>query len=308
MTRAAPAATPRRMTATPPRLAFPAMITGSAALAFGPWLVRLADVPPAASAFWRLALAVVPLMLLARLVAGSAAAAVRGFDGRTIGWTALAGLFFAGDLALWHLGIVRTTMANATLLSNAASFLLPLWGFAVLRQRPGGKALLAIALALAGTLLLVGQSADVSPRNLVGDLLCLGAALFYTAYLIVVDRVRGAVAALPLLAVSTLAGAAALLPLALATGPVWPGDWTPLLLLALGSQVFGQGLIVYAVGHLRPLVVGLSLLIQPAISATVGALRFGEIPGPLEIGGAALVVVALILVRLPDRQGAADAR
>ncbi|KAB7647740.1 DMT family transporter [Polymorphobacter fuscus] len=288
--------------AAPPRLAFPAMLAGSAALAFGPWMVRLADVPPAASAFWRLALAVVPLLLLARLVAGSTARMAQGLDRRALALIALAGVFFASDLILWHFGIVRTTLANATLLSNAASFLLPLWGFVVLRHRPGRKALLAIGFALAGTLLLVGQSAEVSQQHLFGDLLCLGAAVLYTGYLIVVDGVRGRVAALPLLAISTLAGAVFLLPFALASGNIWPGDWTPLLLLALGSQVIGQGLVVYAVGHLRPLVVGLTLLIQPAISATIGALRFGEIPGPVEIAGAALVVAALVLVRLPDRR------
>ena len=303
MTHGVVPATPPPMTAAPPRLAFPAMITGSAALAFGPWLVRLADVAPAASAFWRLALAVLPLLLLARVVAGSTARMTQGLDRRAVALTALAGLFFAGDLALWHLGIIRTTLANATLLSNAASFLLPLWGFAVLRHRPGRRALAAMALALAGTLLLVGQSAAVSPHNVVGDLLCLGAALLYTFYLIVVDRVRGTVAALPLLALSSLAGALALLPLALASARFWPGDWTPLLALAIGSQVIGQGLVVYAVGHLSPLVVGLTLLVQPAISATIGALRFGEIPGPLAITGALLVVVALVLVRLPERRG-----
>lgn len=286
---------------TPPRLAFPAMLAGSAALAFGPWMVRLADVPPIASAFWRQALAIVPLIILARLVAGSTATAMQGLNRRSIAAIALAGGFFASDLALWHLGIVRTTMANATLLSNAASFLLPLWGFVVLRHRPGRKALIAIALAFVGTLLLVGQSAEMSREHVIGDLFCLGAALLYTGYLIVVDRVRGSVSALPLLALSTTAGALLLLPLAASTGAIWPTNWTPLLLLALGSQVIGQGLVVYAVGHLRPLVVGLSLLIQPAISATVGALRFGEIPGGLAITGAALVVAALILVRLPER-------
>jgi len=284
-----------------PRLAFPAMLTGSAMLAFGPWMVRLADVPPMTSAFWRLALAIIPLLVLARIVAGSNAAVTQGLDRRTVAAIALAGVFFAGDLAVWHLGILRTTMANATLLSNAASFLLPIWGFTVLRQRPGRKALVAIALAFIGTLLLVGQSAEMSAEHVIGDLFCLAAAIFYTGYLIVVDRVRGRIAALPLLALSTTAGALALLPLALAQAPFWPGDWTPLLMLAIGSQVIGQGLVVYAVGHLRPLVVGLSLLIQPAISATVGALRFGEIPGTLAITGAVLVVAALILVRLPDR-------
>ena len=49
------------------RFAFPAMILGSAALSFGPYLVRTSDVAPEASAFWRVGLATLPLFLLARL-------------------------------------------------------------------------------------------------------------------------------------------------------------------------------------------------------------------------------------------------
>ena len=276
------------------------MFAGSCALAFGPWLVRLADTGPVQSAFWRMALAALPIALLARLAARNAepAAAPR----RAWLLTALAGLFFAADLATWHLGIVRTTLANAALLSNAASFLLPIWGIVVLRHRPSPMALAAIGCALLGTLLLVGRSADVSPRHLTGDLACLAAAVLYTGYLLVIDRLRGRVAALPLLALATLAGALWLLPAALAApGRFWPGDWTWVVLLAFGSQVVGQGLIVFAIGHLRPLVVGLTLLVQPAIAATIGALRFGEVPGPPEIAGAALVVAALVLVRWPAR-------
>lgn len=285
----------------PNRFAFPAMVLGNVALAFGPWLVRLADVAPVASAFWRLSLAVLPIALLARFVGGPLPRAT--IDRRVLGLAALAGVFFAADLALWHYGIVRTTLANASLLSNAASFLLPLWGFVVLGHKPGRKALAAIALALAGTLLLVGRSAELSPAHFAGDLFCLGAALFYTVYLLIIDRLRDTVPVFPLLALSTGFGAAGLLPVAwvLAGDAFWPIDWTPLVLLALGSQVIGQGLIVFAIVHLRPLVAGLALLVQPAVGATIGALRFGEVPGAAEIAGAALVVAALVLVRLPDR-------
>ena len=288
----------------PQRLAFPAMLFGSVCLAFGPWLVRLADVAPVSSAFWRMSLAVVPLMLLARGTGGP----LRLPGWSIVGACAIAALFFASDLAVWHLGIERTTLANAALLSNAASFLLPLYGYLATRTRPGRNASLALGCAFAGTALLVGRSADVSARHLAGDLLCLGAAVFYTLYLIAVDRVRRRVAALPMLAMVTLFAVPMLLPMALlGGGQFWPTDWTPLVLLALGSQVVGQGLVVYAVGHLRPLVVGLALLVQPAIAATIGALRFGEIPGTAEIAGAALVVVALLLVRLPEARIRASA-
>jgi drug/metabolite transporter (DMT)-like permease len=288
------------MTTRAERFAFPAMILGSAALSFGPYLVRTADVAPEASAFWRVGLATLPLMLLARL----SGQGLPPLDRRTIGLAALAGAFFTADLVLWHLGIGLTTLANASLLSNAASFLLPLWGFLVLKQKPGKKALLAIAFAAAGTILLMGRSAELSRDHLIGDLLCLGAAVLYTGYILVIDRLRGTVAPLPLLALVTLLGAALVLPYAyIAAGDAfWPTNWTPLIALALGSQVFGQGLIVYAVAYLRPIVVGLAFLIQPAISGLIGALRFGEVPGPAELAGAALVVVALILVRLPEKE------
>ena len=57
---------------TPARLAFPAMLCGSVALAFGPWLVRSADVPAVASAFWRMTIATLPLALLAARPLGAA--------------------------------------------------------------------------------------------------------------------------------------------------------------------------------------------------------------------------------------------
>ncbi len=278
------------------------MFAACVALAFGPWLVRLSDVGPVQSAFWRMALAVVPIALMAQLAERRAGTPPPRHSTNIWLLAALGGFFFAADLALWHLGIVRTTLANASLLSNAASFLLPIWGIVVLKHHPSRAALAAIGCALAGTVLLVGRSADISPQHLLGDLFCLGAALLYTAYLLVIDRLRGPVGALPLLALATLFGALWLLPMALvAPGRFWPGDWTPIVLLALGSQVIGQGLVVYAIGHLRPLVVGLTLLVQPAIGAIIGALRFGEVPGPAEIGGAALVVAALVLVRWPER-------
>ncbi len=289
------------MSAAPHRFAFPALLGGNLALAFGPLMVRLSDVAPVASAFWRLALAFVPILVIARLMARPAAMAVPGQPRRILWLGAFAGFAFAADLAVWHLGILRTTLANAALLSNAASFLLPIWGIVALGHRPTRPALAAIGLALLGTLLLVGQSAEVGARNLAGDVFCLVAALLYTAYLILVDRLRGSVGAFPILAMATGFGAAALLPVALLASPgaFWPGDWTPLLLLALGSQVIGQGLIVFAVGHLRPLVVGLAFLTQPVIAAAIGSVRFGEVPGPVELAGALLVLVALVLVRLP---------
>ena len=50
-----------------------------------------------------------------------------------------------------------------------------------------------------------------------------------------------------------------------------------------------------------PLVVGLALLTQPAISAFVGWIAYGETLSPLDWIGAAAIAAALVLVRLPER-------
>jgi drug/metabolite transporter (DMT)-like permease len=107
---------------------------------------------------------------------------------------------------------------------------------------------------------------------------------------------------MPLLFLSSAFGALMLLPLSLALGEqIIPADWSAVLVLALASQVLGQGLLVYAIGALPPLVVGLALLTQPAIAAFVGWSYYGETLSPLDWLGAAAIGIALVLVRLPDR-------
>src|SRR5438477_11556326 len=54
-----------RQPSSPPPVAYPALLLGNVALAFGPWLVRMADTGPVAAGFWRLGLAAPILWLLA---------------------------------------------------------------------------------------------------------------------------------------------------------------------------------------------------------------------------------------------------
>jgi drug/metabolite transporter (DMT)-like permease len=270
-------------------------MVGNIALAFGPWMVRLSDVGPSAAGFWRLALALPFLLVLARAMGQPA-----HWPGRSAALViAIAAFFFAADLAAWHAGIHLTKLGNATLFGNVASFAFAGWGLWLGRKLPTRLQAAALLLALLGSALLMAGSAELSPRYLRGDLLTLLAGLLYAGYLIAVERVRGTLQPLPVLILASAFGAAMLLPFAAATGEtIWPADWTPLLLLALGSQVVGQGCLVYALGQVPPLVVGLALLTQPAVSAAIGWIAYGEIMTSLDFLGAAAIAAALVLVRL----------
>jgi drug/metabolite transporter (DMT)-like permease len=286
-----------------PAFAFPALLLANLVLAAGPWLVRLADVGPVAAGFWRLALAMPFLVVIG----------LRQQKGRPIpGWTmivlvAAGGLFFAADLAAWHEGILRTKLANATLFGNFASFLFAIYGFILLRRLPRPAQLFALLLAAVGTILLLGNSYELSGANFTGDLLALLAGLFYTFYLIAVDRARQAMKPWPVLAIATAGGALPLLLFALALGEqVVPQDWLPVIALSISSQLVGQGLLVYAMGHVSPVVVGLCFLTQPIASAAIGWLAFGERLSAGDGVGALLICAALVLIRLPARRLAAN--
>jgi drug/metabolite transporter (DMT)-like permease len=55
--------------------------------------------------------------------------------------------------------------------------------------------------------------------------------------------------------------------------------------------------MIYALGHLSPLVIGIGLLIQPVFAAALGWSIFDEKLATADIIGAVLVAIALVLVR-----------
>lgn len=282
----------------PPRpaawLLLAALLGGNVALALGPWLVRLADTGPVAAGFWRLLLALPFMVLLAR-VSGQR---LTGMGGKTLALVALGAVTFALDLASWHIGIGMTRLGNAVLFGNAGSIVLLFWVFIAHRVLPKRLEWLAIVFALAGAAILLGRSLEISTQTLLGDLFCLAAGLLYAVYLLTLQGARGAFGSWSLLVWVSLFGCPVLLTIALALGePVWPGDWGPVIGLFIGSQLIGQGLMVYSLKYFPPLVIGLALLTQPAVASLYGWLAFGEVLSALDILGMVLVGAALAVSR-----------
>jgi len=280
------------------RLAFPALLFGNAVLAFGPWMVRLADVGPVATGFWRVAIAL-PFLWI---VSNAAGQRPHWPKRALIIAILIAAIFYVLDLAAWNAGIRLTKLGNATLFGNTGSFVFAIYGLWLVQRLPSAKQGGALILAIAGAALLMSGSYELSPKNFTGDLLTLVAGLLYGGYLIFMERARTELQPLPLLLLATLFGTPMLLAISAALGErIWPHDWTPLVIFALSSQVVGQGLLIYSIGILPPLVVGLALLTQPAISAAIGWFAYGETLSATDFAGAAAIAAALVLVRLPDR-------
>ena len=272
-----------------------ALLLGNAALAMGPWFVRFADTGPVATGFWRVALALPVLALLAR----ANGEPLGGLPRKTLLAVLLGGVFFGLDIASWHVGIGMTRLTNAALFGNAGSLVLMVWGFVAWRRLPKGREGPALVAALTGAAILMGRSLEISPRTLLGDWFCLLAGLLYAGYLLILKDARKSLGSWSLLTWSCTASAPVLLAIALLAGEtIVPTDWAPVVELANSSQLIGQGLLVYALRHFTPRVIGIALLCQPAVAAVAGWISFGEVLSPVDFAGIALVASALVLARV----------
>ncbi|MGN6848916.1 MAG: DMT family transporter [Sphingomicrobium sp.] len=261
-------------------------------------MVRLADVGAVAAGLWRLALALPVLWFVAHGAKQEAHWPRRAL----LITVAVAAVFYALDLAAWNADIRMTKLGNATLFGNSGSFVFVIYGLILAHRAPSLRQAAALVLALAGAALLMSSSYELSPKNFSGDLLTLVAGLFYGGYLIFVERGRTELKPLPLLILATTFSIPILLLISFGLGErIWPHNWTPLIIFALSSQVIGQGLLVYSIGTFPPLVVGLALLTQPVISATIGWFAYGESLSSADVIGAIGIAAALVIVRLPEK-------
>lgn len=275
-----------------------ALLTGNVALALGPWLVRLADTGPVSAGFWRLFLALPFLALFAR----AGGQRLTGIPRRTLAFVALGAVAFGLDLSSWHIGIELTRLGNATLFGNVGSIVMLFWGFIVARQLPRGMEWVAILCALAGAAILMGRSADISTESFAGDLFCLTAGLLYAVYLVTLQGARQQIGSWALLVWVSIFAAPLVLTIAVVLGePVWPTDWTPVLILFVTSQLVGQGLLVFSMRHFPPLVIGLALLTQPAVAALYGYAVFEEVLTRIDLAGMMLLGGALVMARAARR-------
>ena len=278
-------------------IAVAALLVGAAAIGASALFVKVSETGPVATAFWRVALALPFLWTWS--VIGSRGGHVAGFaaERRLI---IAAGLFFAGDLALWHWSIMLTSVANATLLANLAPIFVALAVWLLYGTRPTPLFLAGLAAALVGVAVLLGGDFRAGGGAVLGDILGVATAMFYGAYQLTVTRARSRASTSVIMAWSGLITAVVLLPLALVSGePLFPhstAGWAKLVGLALISQVAGQSLIAYAMAHLPATFSSVGLLAQPVIAAALAWVLLGETLGWIEIAGAIVVLAGIRVV------------
>ena len=282
-------------------VAIGALLLGATAIGTSALFVKVSETGPVATAFWRVFLALPLLWMWSVLEQRERHGASFALERRLL---IACGLFFAGDLAVWHWSIVLTSVANSTLLANLAPIFVALAAWFMFRQRLSGKFMLGLAIAVTGMTMLIGGDFRLQGRELIGDALGVVTAMVYAGYQLTVTKLRARVATSTIMAWTSLITAIILLPVALASGeqllPVSAMGWLKLVGLALISQVAGQSLIAYAMAHLPNTFSSVGLLFQPIMATLFAWALLGEAVSMLQIVGGITVLVGIRLVHLAE--------
>ena len=275
---------------------------GAVCISFSGIFYRYAEVSPSTGTVFR---ALFGLPLLA-LVAISERRRFGPLPAATIRLAAIAGIFFAGDLMLWHHAIEAVGAGLGTVLANLQVIVVGFVAWVFLGERPSRSTLLALPVVLVGVLLISGavggKAYGADPA--LGVVLGLGTALCYAGYLLVIRRGGRdarrpagpvAVATLSLALVAGLIGALYgdldLLPAPQSLG------W--LAVLGVTSQSAGYLFISMSLPRLPAVVTSIILLSQPVMTVVLSIVLLGEAPSPAQLAGVALVIGGIAAATVP---------
>ena len=277
---------------------FVALCAGAAVTGLSPIFVRLSEVGPIATAFYRIALALPVLMAFMLLQTGTPKSTPVA-KSVSHGYFVAAGGFFAADLIFWHWSIQLTLVANATLLASIAPVFVSIAATVLFKERPNQTFVVGLALAIFGATVLIGKSSEFDYKHFIGDILGISTATCYAAYLLTAKKLRQQFSATHTMFYAGLYCAAILLPAAILSGekllPESDEGWTTLFFLAWVSHAAGQGLIAYALKHLTASFSSVTLLLQPVVAGAIAWALFNERLTLIQIVGALIIIYGIYI-------------
>ena len=252
---------------------------------------HLGDAGPLAIAFWRCALGTLVL-------APFAGRSMRRMKASEFRLPAIAGGFLAIHFATWLTSLDLTSISSSVLLVSLTPVFVAAAAWIFLNDRLGSRGWMGIALALAGTALVVGGGFGGS--SLDGDMLALIGGAMTAGYVLFGQAARRFVDILPYAVIAYAVSAALMLPAALIRDqPLWgygAGSWWAIAGIVIGPQLLGHTMINLVLKELDATTVSISIMAEPVIAAALGYLVFSEVPSMLFYPGGAAILLGIYLV------------
>lgn len=272
------------------------IVVGIVGISLSAIFVRYSVAPSAVLAAWRLLWSVI---LMTPLVLGNAAVRreLAKADKKSALFSALSGVFLAVHFILWFDSLQKTSVASAATLVCTEVIWVSLGFCLFLRGRIGKKAAGAIAVTLLGSVLIALADSGAGEGHLEGDILAVLAAMASAVYMLFGRSAQKKLSttvytylvygscALVLLVVCAVQRTGLLIS---GANPVIVG-----FLLALFSTILGHTIFSWALKFYSPSFVSACKLLEPVGAGILAVFLFGEIPAPMALLGAILILAGV---------------
>jgi drug/metabolite transporter (DMT)-like permease len=218
-------------------------------------------------------------------------------------------LGMVGFTVLMFEGLKRTGAADAGIITATLPAVVALLGVAIAGDRLSRPQTLAVALAVAGLLLVQASGAASGPSSLMGNLLVGGAVLCEASFVLLGKRLAPPYRPLRLALGANLVGLVLSIPLALGELPdfdvraVTPGMWVLGIWYSLAASVICLWLWYRGLPHVETWLAGLATAAIPLAALAMSALYLGEVIGGWKLAGATLVIAGIALGALSPARG-----
>ena len=268
-------------------------------------LVRFSTAPSAVTAAWRLGWTV---LLQTPVVFGRTQfrQEIKIVDKKTVLMSVVSGIFLAFHFFLWFESLRNTTIASSSIIVSTEVIWVSLGFLLFLKGKISGKAVAAIAVAFCGSVVIALSDSGSGGTHLYGDLLALLAAITVAVYMLVGRIVRSSVSTTVYTYLVYTACFVMLFAMCLLQGQnVMAYGWRMVIigfLLALFPTILGHSVFSWCLKYFSPSFVSASKLCEPAVSISLAAILFAEIPTVLQIVGGILVLGSVFYyARLEDK-------
>ena len=272
---------------------------GAVLIGFAPIFVKWSSLSSSAISFYRMLLAIPFLFFLNYALNKRFIFKVK--NKKTIFYAAIASLAFTTDLTLWHYSMNITSVSNATIIVNSAPIFVAILGFIIFKEKLSKSFVTSFLITYIGIIGLIYYSNNYINGKVLGDILCLVAALFYAVYLLVIAKL-GKENSLNIIFYTTLFCCLfSVLPMLIQGGNMIPSskfEWINLIALAFLCQFGGQYFITHGIGKISASEGSIGLLMQPITATILAAFLFNEILNITQIIFVFIALFGIYLARI----------
>lgn len=278
------------------------LLLGVLGISISAILVRFSQAPSVITAVYRLGWTVLLLLPVVLLRFRGELSKVRRRD---VLLCTLSGICLALHFLTWFESLKWTGVAVSTVLVSTEVIFTAL-GFALfLKGKIPPLGVAAILLAFGGSAVLA-LAGGTQGSELYGNVLALAAAFFVALYTLIGRIQRGYLSTTIYTFLTYLACFLTLLVMALVSGTPLVGyggrEWLIGLGLAVLCTLMGHSLFSWCLKFLSPAYVSAVKLCEPVFSGALAVPLFGEIPTPMQLVGAAVILGAVLLYTWAERE------